>query len=68
MIHFGLFRGRGQQDLRAFRVEHFDKVEGVWAPIAERDDWSAFEAKLADIAEMREALAISCHQSVAAEA
>lgn len=33
-----------------------DEVEAIWAPIAERDDWSLFEAKLADIAEMREAL------------
>jgi uncharacterized protein YdiU (UPF0061 family) len=34
-----------------------DEVEALWAPIAERDDWSAFEAKLAQMAEMREALA-----------
>ncbi len=33
-----------------------DEVEAVWAPIAERDDWSPFEAKLTDVAEMREAL------------
>ena len=26
-----------------------DEVEALWAPIAEADDWSAFEAKLADI-------------------
>ncbi|WP_188911169.1 protein adenylyltransferase SelO family protein [Salinarimonas ramus] len=32
-----------------------DAVEGLWAPIAERDDWSAFEATLADIAELRAA-------------
>jgi hypothetical protein len=32
-----------------------DEVEAIWAPIAERDDWSAFEAKLADIALMRDA-------------
>ncbi|MBL8545408.1 MAG: YdiU family protein [Hyphomonadaceae bacterium] len=31
-------------------------VEAVWAPIAERDDWSAFEAKLRDVATLREAL------------
>ncbi|MFT3728731.1 MAG: YdiU family protein [Terricaulis sp.] len=42
-----------------------DEVEALWAPIAERDDWSLFETKLALIAEMREALGISCHQSVA---
>ncbi len=29
-----------------------DEVEALWAPIAEHDDWSAFSAKRADIAEM----------------
>lgn len=33
-----------------------DAVESLWAPIAERDDWSAFEAKLAEIGALREAL------------
>ncbi|PPD45806.1 MAG: selenoprotein O [Methylocystis sp.] len=32
-----------------------DEVEAIWAPIAEKDDWSALEAKIAEIAEMREA-------------
>jgi len=32
-----------------------DEVEALWAPIAEHDDWSAFNAKLADIAELAEA-------------
>lgn len=32
-----------------------DEVEALWAPIAERDDWSAFYAKLREIGEMREA-------------
>ncbi len=41
-----------------------DEVEALWAPIAERDDWSLFEAKLADIAALRGALAIDCHRSV----
>lgn len=36
-----------------------DEVEGLWAPIAERDDWSLFEAKLAQVAELREALEVS---------
>ncbi len=27
----------------------YDQIEALWAPIAERDDWSAFEAKLARI-------------------
>ncbi|OQW61427.1 MAG: selenoprotein O [Proteobacteria bacterium HN_bin10] len=34
-----------------------EEVEALWAPIAERDDWSMFEAKLSQIAELREALA-----------
>ena len=36
-----------------------DEVEALWAPIADGDDWSAFHAKLADIALMREAYGIS---------
>jgi len=36
-----------------------DEIEAIWEPIAERDDWSAFHAKLAQIAEMRDALAAS---------
>ena len=32
-----------------------DEVEALWAPIAENDDWSKFNAKLADIAELAEA-------------
>ena len=32
-----------------------DEVEAIWQPIDESDDWTAFEAKLAAIAEMREA-------------
>jgi len=42
-----------------------DEVETLWAAIAERDDWSAFEAKLADIAALNAALGASCHGSVA---
>lgn len=34
-----------------------DEVEAMWAAIAEADDWSRFEAKLAEIAVMREGLA-----------
>ncbi len=33
-----------------------NEVETLWKPIAEADDWSAFEAKLAEINEMRAAL------------
>ena len=32
-----------------------DEVEAIWAPVAEADDWSRFQAKLAEIGEMREA-------------
>lgn len=32
-----------------------DEVEAIWAAIAERDDWSALNEKLADIGAMREA-------------
>ncbi len=34
-----------------------DEVEAIWSAIAERDDWSALEAKLAAIGAMREAQA-----------
>jgi len=34
----------------------FEEVERIWAPIAEADDWSLFEAKLADIAALGAAL------------
>ena len=30
-----------------------EDVEGLWAPIAEKDDWSVFEAKLADLEALR---------------
>jgi len=36
-----------------------DEVEALWAPIAEHDDWSRLEAKLADIAAMSEAYGTS---------
>ncbi|MGN6374571.1 MAG: protein adenylyltransferase SelO family protein [Sphingomonas sp.] len=34
-----------------------DEVEAIWAPIAEADDWSRFEAKVAAVREMGRALA-----------
>ena len=34
-----------------------DEVEAIWAPIAERDDWTAFHAKLAAVAEAERAWA-----------
>jgi serine/tyrosine/threonine adenylyltransferase len=40
-----------------------DEVEALWAPIAERDDWSLFEAKLQQLEEMRGALGL--HRDVA---
>jgi uncharacterized protein YdiU (UPF0061 family) len=36
-----------------------EEVEALWAPIAADDDWSAFAAKLDDVAALREALAIA---------
>ncbi|MBC7769285.1 MAG: YdiU family protein [Phycisphaerales bacterium] len=41
-----------------------DEVERVWAAIAEGDDWTAFEAKLRDIATLKAAIS-GCHASVA---
>lgn len=43
-----------------------EDVEALWAAIAERDDWSLFEAKIAQVAELRDALAL--HKSVASVA
>ena len=37
----------------------YDEVEALWAPITDRDDWSAFNAKLARIEAARAAYAIS---------
>jgi hypothetical protein len=34
-----------------------EEVEAIWTPIAAEDDWSLFEAKLADIGELRAAYA-----------
>ena len=35
---------------------HIEEVEAIWAPIAEGDDWSALEAKVAQVRQMGEAL------------
>ena len=40
-----------------------EDVEALWAPIAERDDWSLFDAKVAQVAELKEALRL--HRAVA---
>jgi uncharacterized protein YdiU (UPF0061 family) len=37
----------------------YDEVEAVWAGIAERDDWSAFEAKVASVRIAGSAMALS---------
>ncbi|HVY51972.1 MAG TPA: YdiU family protein [Devosia sp.] len=42
---------------RTPRTMLIDEMEAIWAPIAERDDWSAFDAALREIDEMREAYA-----------
>jgi hypothetical protein len=34
-----------------------DEMEAIWAPIAERDDWSLFHQTLGEIEEMRQAYA-----------
>jgi uncharacterized protein YdiU (UPF0061 family) len=36
----------------------YDDIEALWAPITERDDWSAFEAKLAAIERVRAAYGV----------
>ncbi|WP_297578971.1 protein adenylyltransferase SelO [Devosia sp.] len=41
------------------RTMLIDEVEAIWAPIAERDDWSQFESTLSEIAEMRDAYGIT---------
>lgn len=43
-----------------------DEVEAIWAPIAEKDDWSLFEAKLKAIAEMADAYGTVPEQPAAA--
>ena len=58
----GLRAGAGAPDHPYFASERpctmlIEEVEALWAPIAERDDWSAFAAKLADIEAMGEAYA-----------
>ena len=50
---------RFSNDLRRFQMSSADEVEAIWAPITERDDWSAFHAKLAAIEAARVAYALS---------
>ncbi|MCD7058373.1 protein adenylyltransferase SelO family protein [Pelagibacterium xiamenense] len=39
------------------RTMVIEEMEALWAPIADKDDWSAFEAALEEIAELRAAYA-----------
>lgn len=41
------------------RTMLIDEVEAIWAPIAERDDWSLFESTLSEIAQMRDAYGVT---------
>jgi hypothetical protein len=36
---------------------HIDEVEAIWAAIDQRDDWSAFDAKVAAIRRFGDAMA-----------
>ncbi len=38
-----------------------DEVETLWSAIADKDDWSLFQAKLEQLAEMRDALRLSAN-------
>jgi len=40
------------------RTMLIEEVEAIWAPIAERDDWTLFHQTLAEIAQMRDAYGI----------
>ncbi|MFC3068401.1 protein adenylyltransferase SelO [Phenylobacterium soli] len=42
----------------------YDEIEAIWAPIAEADDWSVFEAKLAAIDSARRAWGLPPQQKV----
>jgi uncharacterized protein YdiU (UPF0061 family) len=41
------------------RTMLIDEMEAIWAPIAEKDDWSLFESTLSEIAQMRDAYGIA---------
>lgn len=67
-------RLEGFAPLRPERLEHayfqaskpctmlIDEVEAIWEKIADKDDWTAFEGKLARIASMREAYGFQASQ------
>jgi hypothetical protein len=37
----------------------YEEIEALWAPVAERDDWSGFYRKLGEIETVREAYGLS---------
>jgi hypothetical protein len=39
---------------------HIDEVEAIWDAIADRDDWEPFEAKIAAIRRVDDAMTPSC--------
>jgi hypothetical protein len=45
------------------RTMLIDEMEALWAPIAERDDWSSFHRVLGEIEEMRQAYAADAKSS-----
>ena len=57
-----LLEGRERQPAHAYWADtepcsmHIEEVEAIWAAIAERDDWAPFEAKVAAIRRMGEAM------------
>ena len=42
---------------RTSRSMLIDEMEALWAPIADHDDWSAFNTAMAEIEQMRQAYA-----------
>jgi uncharacterized protein YdiU (UPF0061 family) len=42
----------------------YDEIEALWAPVAERDDWTPFHAKLAAIETAREAWGFTAQASI----
>ena len=37
----------------------YPEVEAIWAPIADKDDWSLFHAKIRDVRDAGEAYALA---------
>jgi uncharacterized protein YdiU (UPF0061 family) len=59
----GLLKGRERPPVHDYWSDagpcsmHIEEVESIWSAIAERDDWSPFEAKVAAVRRMGEAIA-----------